>query len=209
MNEQNIEIEEIEKIKFNTLLNSFLHPRETIRYVVNTDSRLYFGILIYFYGFSTLLDKMARRDYIITILVCVFLLILAPLAGLIQVYFSAWVFSWFGRIFKGEATSDELRASILWSNVPVMMILPIAFSTTVVGADNLTSIRNFVYSNIFTIIVYWIFIIIEVTIGIWCFINMVRMISEVQKFSKWKAFLSIILPILILFIIVFIFLLIS
>ncbi|GMQ60766.1 hypothetical protein AN1V17_51690 [Vallitalea sediminicola] len=68
----------------------------------------------------------------------------------------------------------------------------------------MTSIRNFVYSNIFTIIVYWIFIIIEVTIGIWCFINMVRMISEVQKFSKWKAFLSIILPILILFISVFV-----
>lgn len=203
MSEETTAIESEER--FNPFLNSLMKPRDTIRYVVNNDATMNFWLLIYFVGLSASLDNIARRDdYSFDMIVIVLLLIFAPISGLIQVYFSAWVFSWFGRVFGGAANSEGLRASILWSSVPAIFILPISLITTIIGATNMVSLNALIHTHVILFALYWLLLIVELIIGIWCFVNLVRMISEVQEFSAGKAFLSIVLPGLILLVVVLI-----
>lgn len=185
---------------FNPVTSSLMNPRETIRYVLDKDKKLYYWILLYLYGLSLSMDNVARRDYSLSPIVIVLLFVFAPVSGLISTYFYSWIMSIFGNVFGGKASYEELRISLLWSSVPIMMIIPIAFVTFLGGATN---VKHIVYSSTFFTIGYWLLVFVEITIGIWCFVNLVRMVSEVQGFSKTKSFFSIILPAVIVLTLVF------
>ncbi|GMQ57206.1 Yip1 family protein [Vallitalea sediminicola] len=189
-------IEENENVGvFNPVMKSLMSPRDTIRFVLENESRKYYWILMYLLGFTKSMDNYAKRAYDIDVSVIVLLPMFAIISGIIYVYFTSWVMSWFGKLFGGVATLEHLRISMLWSSVPEMLILPIALVTFIGGADNL---EYLVLGNFIATVLYCILAVIEIVIGIWCFVNLVRMVSEVQEFSNGKAFLSIILPKLIL-----------
>jgi hypothetical protein len=179
----------------NPIWSSWIRPRETIKYVISNNRRQYYPLLICLYGLIRSMDYYVRSDYTINLMIVLILMVVSPVSGYIGCYLFAWIISIFGRVLEGHADNEELRLSILWSTVPMMMILPISFSIFILGADN---VYINVINNIVLLVVYWLLSVIEVVIALWVFINLVRMVSEVQGFSNGKAFLSIILPSIIL-----------
>ena len=104
------------------------------------------------------------------------------------------------RKFNGQGKSDDLRIAVLWSKVPNMVILPAILFTALVKYSEFYRFQSLVQGSFILKALAVICFIIEVVISIWCFFNLLSMISEVQQFSKWTAFITYIIPGLVIFV---------
>jgi len=199
MNEQEYYTESDED--FNPFLNSLLNPRETIRYVYNNRITDFKIPLLYFFGLDYVLSAGSRNSYNLDLIIVIIMLVMAPISGSILLYLNGFLYSLFGSIFGGEADSEDMRSAILWSKVPKLFLLPVSIFLYVIGANNM----SFLMSNFIMAILSILLFIFLTVITIWCFVNLVRMVSEIQEFSSGKAFLSIIIPGLILVLIAILF----
>lgn len=183
-------ISESEK-KFNPIWSSLMQPRETIDYVRRKDDRMYYKTLLYFFGLVVVMGNVVDDAYIVDKTFIIRLLLGAPIVGFITLYIQGWVISLFGKLFKGEAFTDELRLCILWSMVPLILYTPFSIMVFVLGAENYVTVLE---SSTALLLGYYLLTIVEGILLIWCFINLIRMVAEVQKFTKLKALGTLILP---------------
>ena len=189
MSEEAIVVEEMKGL--NPYTEALFKPREVIRYISGLHEIPFYWVLVYLTGLIAGFDNLVRDPFNLFSINVALLLLFATVTGLIQIYFGGWVISWFGKLFGGVATNADLRVAVLWSRIPVIMTMPIIIFTTIIQSENFNYL---LYTNVIVTVLFWLCIFLETLLAVWCFINLVRMISEVQDFSKTKAFLSIILP---------------
>jgi len=189
MTQENIIEEKNER--FNPLFKSLLHPRETIRYITENETNSMYYIMFYGYGLINFMDGISRNDYHLSYAMIISMLIFAPVLAYFDVYITGWLYSLFGRLLGGKATPNELRMSVLWSVAPLVLFLPFSLATFVGASENFV---YYIISNITYRRILYLTLFVEIILAVWSYINSIRMVSEVQGFSKWRAFLSMILP---------------
>lgn len=172
-------------------ISIWFKPRETIRRIVETDPGRHVVLLAALAGVGETLDRASGRslgDILPFGVVLAFGLVLGPIAGIISIYLGGALYRWSGSWLGGQATTEQVRASLAWSSVPVIAALPLwILQILMVGEEMFTTSTPRLEANPLLAILLLGIIAIEVGAAIWAFILLLNTLAEVHRFSAWKA----------------------
>ena len=103
----------------------WVQPRQTIRWIVDTDPKLHFWPLAVFYGIVRAMDLgilTGVGDQFSPAGVAGFLALVGPLAGIAGVYLAASLLGLVGRSLGGKADAVEIRAVLVWAAMPMSVL---------------------------------------------------------------------------------------
>ncbi|WP_077590452.1 Yip1 family protein [Planococcus lenghuensis] len=196
----------MEETKYHDDLNPFtaiwLRPREITRYVIEEKSSGYIWLLIALTGIAASLGNMSAPGTGESIPgwgAIILAIIFGPVAGIIGAAFAAGVFLWIGKLFQGTGTYSELFRAVAAAGIPQIWLLPLLFIWMLlspetffwqVGYEPLSGGQN----------IFWmITFLISAVVGIWGFVIQCLGVAEAHRFSGWKGFFTVLLP-LVLFV---------
>lgn len=178
--------EQPDEQQINPYLTIWTKPRMTIRTIIDRGADRELPLFIFLIGIAFMVAQMASKKVESLPFIGVLLLIVigSPLLGFMTIYingFTGWIG---GRIFKGTAYKEDIRAAYWWSNVPMifsgMIMTPLVLMKILYGGPGLYS--NPLYALYFGISSFLFFIAF-----IWSMLIFVRTYQEVQGFSFWRA----------------------
>lgn len=174
-----------------------IKPRETIRKIVDTDPTKYVILLAVSAGISQALDRASSNnigDSYSLIAILIICLIFGSIGGIISMYLGGALYRWSGSWLGGQATAEEVRATIAWSSIPIIFILPLWIPKLLIfGKDMFATTTPKLDANPFLVVFLIGFLVIEVIAGIWAFVVFLKSLGEIHNFSTWKALGSVIL----------------
>lgn len=175
----------------------WVRPKETVRYICETNVNLYIWYIYALAGFSTTLFYVTRYQIDVWLKLLLSLVLAIPV-GFIAVAISSCLVYWSGKLIKGSASYSEIRTAILWSYIPKLVSLVLFFLfASVYGFDFVQVLEQ---NPVGTPVNLWIwsYSIIEGALAIWTLVILLLGISEVQKFSVWMALLNLLIPAIII-----------
>lgn len=162
-------------------ISIWLHPRATIRRIVDSDPTKHVILLAILMGIEWALNLASSQQVGNTwslgaiLAVCT---IAGALLGVISLYAVAEIYRWFGNLGNATlATSKQVRAAIAWANVPNTSLLLLW------GLDLLTSGEK-LFKGAVPISTYDP---IDTIVSIWSFILLLNTLSEVHRSSRWAS----------------------
>lgn len=186
---------------FHPVWKSFFHPKETIQYVLtyHDNKRGQYIVLILLYGLLKTMMLFEANKYVITESEAIGSVILAPIIGIGVLYIFSWLLYGFGKIMGGVGTSRQIRVAILWSNVPIFLIISSKIATFLGGATNL---EHILHANEVVAKTLEVADRMEGLVQLACYVNLLIMIAEVEKISKIRAFLTLCLFVVVIIILI-------
>ncbi len=185
-------------------------PRATIRGIVNTDPTLYVLLLSVVGGVIQALDNASTRnagDRLALPAILMTAIVAGAIGGPIGLYVGGWLLRLTGRLLGGRAKAEEVRAAIAWSTVPVAATIPIwAIQLGVAGREMFTTETPTLDANPALWLVLIPSFVLEVILGIWAFVIVLKCLGEVHRFSAWRALASILIllaPLVLVVILIF------
>ncbi|QVL56873.1 MAG: YIP1 family protein [Simkaniaceae bacterium] len=195
-----------EKLGINPWLSIWIHPRKTIRALIEYNTNYRLIALCAIYGFQYVLQltqylSLGQGTSLLFIII-IALILSIPVGYIMFNVLSAFYF-WIGKLIKGKGSFKQVRAATYWSSVPmvltsliwiILMVLhgnslfTSGYETQLVGAAAALSMG---------------FGVLQLAIGIWGLVILLHALGEVQGFSAWMALLNIFLAGLAIFILLF------
>ncbi|MGH7923675.1 MAG: YIP1 family protein [Candidatus Binatus sp.] len=173
-------------------------PRATIRRIVDTDpTRNVFAlaaigpaISILESEWSKAMSNNANLSVLWPLWVVIYVVLAAAL-GIVSLYIGGAVWKWSGGLLGGVGSTVEVRAAIAWSSVPgiageIVLLMAILLGVPIPQATKgtLPQIDPAFYK----------FIAIELVLGLWGFVILLKTIGEVHRFSAWRALAAGLIP---------------
>lgn len=195
-----------EKLGINPWLSIWVHPRKTIRALVEYNTNYRMIALCAIYGFQYILQAiqyLSLGQGTSLILIVLFALIFSiPVGYIIFNVLSAFYF-WIGKLIKGKGRFKQIRAASYWSNVP-MVITCLMWIILMVFHGNSLFVAGYESKLIGTAAAISLgFAAVQLVIAVWGLIIMLHALGEVQGFSAWMALLNLFLAGIAIFIITF------
>jgi hypothetical protein len=188
----------------NPFLTIWTRPRATIRGIVDTNPILHVVPLAMAGGVVQTIDRAVQRnagDVLSLPAIIALAVFLGPIGGLIGLFVGGWFTRTAGRWLGGRATPEQVRAAIAWSFIPGLATIPILIvQIGFFGRELFTQSKLTVGSDGFLTLVLMATGVLEVVLGIWSFVILLKCVGEVQGFSAWKALGSLILIVLVIFV---------
>ncbi|MDJ0652156.1 MAG: YIP1 family protein [Simkaniaceae bacterium] len=194
------------KLGLNPWLSIWIHPRKTIRALVEYNTNYRLIVLCAIYGFQHILQilqylSLGQGTSLLFMLLLAFIFSI-PVGYIVFNVLSA-SYLWVGKLIKGKGSFKQIRAATYWSSVPmavsclvwiVLLVLHgsslfvAGYETKLVGP---TAAVNRGLGGL------------QLVIGIWRLIITLHALGEVQGFSTWMALLNLVLVGLAIFILPF------
>jgi hypothetical protein len=177
-------------------------PRDTMKEVFQSSPK---GVFLLFLAgaFVQVLDRAAQRhsgDSMNSLTGLIMTCIISTLIGAATYYYLVPVMlRWVGSLVGGKGTTERVRYSVAYSYIPIAYSLIIVWlpSLLLFGIENFTTNTPVVDSSTTLTLLFFLFGIIDLVIGIWAIIIFLKCLGEAHQFSAWKALLTTILSILI------------
>jgi hypothetical protein len=193
----------------------WIRPRSTIQRLIDIDGDPRILLLAGLAGIADVLNTATLRsqgDKMSLAGILGIALIAGPVKGIIQLYIGGFLLRLTGRWIGGKADSETIRAALAWGSVPIVWsLLLLPPELVIFGKEIFTSATPGIDSSMALALAMIGFGLVEATVGIWCFVVIVKGLSEVQRFSSWKAVANIILsglvivvPILVIVLLVYV-----
>ena len=192
------------QLSINPWTAMWVRPRETIRQIVQVAPGYMYPLLCFIYGFPMTMQlaqnfSLGSRFPLVVILIGA--VILAAILGALMINIGTALLSWTGKWIGGTGTFQQIRAAVAWSNMPsvvniILWVINIGFfGSRIFRSDFIET--PFVGNELSLIMLT---AIIQLVIAVWAFIIILNALAEVQGFSAWKAFLNILIPIVVIFV---------
>ena len=111
--------------------------------------------------------------------------------GVLGLFIFGAIFKWSGSLLGGVASRVEVRAALAWSQVPAITAETVLLIAVLMGVPMphatpgmLPQIDPAFYKVM----------VVEAVLGIWGFVVSLKCISEVHRFSAWRALGAILIP---------------
>lgn len=176
---------------FNPWFSIWIRPRATIQQIVETDPHKTVLLLAAAAGISRALDRASfrnlgdRAEWPVIVGAAV---VVGPVAGIIGLYVSGALVGWTGKWIGGAAPSENIRAAVAWSNVPVVWTLILWIpQLALFGQELFTSATPRLDANPLLGLTLLAFALTELTLGLWAIVIFLKCLAQVQGFSAWSA----------------------
>jgi hypothetical protein len=187
---------------FNPWLSMWTRPRRTLRRILDSNPGRHVLLLAMLLGVSGVLDNAVLRsagDALAWPTIVLIAVVAGPIGGVIGIYLWGWVVHTTGRWLKGRAAMHEVRAAIAWGNMPALWALPLYIpEIALFGQEQFTSTMPRVEASpplLFTMIGLSL---VEVVIGVWAVVTLIRSVAEAQRFGAWMGLANVLLALLVL-----------
>lgn len=185
----------------------WFHPRQTMAWIIWKDPAQQVLLLAVLAGIVQAFDNASRADMGVVSGLTVMMLF-GALGGLISLYFGGWVLRIVASFLGGTASPEESRAALAWSYVPQITLLVLAFlpmlflfgpetfhSASPIFDAKLAADATF---GLASGIILMLSGAASLVMTIWTVVILVANISVVNRFSTWRAFFTILIPVLLL-----------
>ncbi len=176
----------------NPWLQLWIHPKKTMRSILDTDSSrailwlaVIWGAISAFSGFGYLWMTNPDRENLSQIYLLVSIIIAGGFAGIIHLYLGGWLYkltsSWLG----GKGTFTDTKCVVGWSYYPFIL-------------GNIAGICSIaVIPNPWLQLAFWL---INVVIAVWGIVIFLNALGEAHRFSAWKSLLAVIIACILIFV---------
>jgi len=176
-------------------------PRPVFKYINDNSYGKYVTVLLVFAGMLDAFDR-ATTQHMGNIMPVWGVLLLCicggALFGWISYYIYAALLSWTGSWLKGEGNTDSILRVLAYALIPtVLSLIPLALKIAAYGNGVFTT-EGLPGANWSDMIFQYGIGAVNLVLNVCTLVLYVVGISEVQKFSVWKAILNLLLPILII-----------
>lgn len=180
----------------------WLHPRKTVQYVVEYKTGSFILLIAAITGIIHFLDQATIQnlgDLLNLPAILLVSLIAGPIFGVIGLYIASGIYHALSMMLGGLGTFEDSRKAFTVSSIVIVI-------GGLIWIPDLLILRhgNFISDYDFSFGQFgWsiISLIVNFAIGIWSLVVQIATISEVHRFSSWKASLVVFLPIIVLIVI--------
>lgn len=169
----------------------WLHPRDTVRHLVQTNPDHLILVLAALAGVAQMLDRAAGRSLGDTVsfpMILGLALVFGPLFGILTLYVSSILIAWTGGWIGGSAPSRHIRTAMAWAGVPVVAGLVLwVVAIPVLGDETFTTAMPRVEASLGLALFMMAWGLALFVLGVWSLILLFKSVGEVQGFSAWKA----------------------
>lgn len=194
-------------------LTIWFEPRKTIGRIVDSDPKYGVATLAMLVGLGRAPDRASAHDLGDTMslsAIAVFGVLVGPIGGLVSLYITGALVRWAGSWFNGEATSEEVRAAIAWSSVPVICALPLWIPRLILFGDELfRSSTPRLEANPLLALPLLGLAAVDIAAAIWAFVVLLNCLAEVHQFSAWRALVALLLSFLVVLVPILLFVVVS
>ena len=192
--------------RINPWVSIWREPRKTIRNIVNYYGNKYVFTLAYLtalvYNINGLNDSTPEIDTtLIDIFYPAFLKSLT--IGLMAFYFFGFLLYLSGKVFKGKATKGEVYIAMAWSSIPTISGLFLWIPKLLLFGKEWFNENSDLWDNELYLYPALFIILLDVVLLFYGTAIFIIALSEVQGFSKWKAFFSSLVVFIIIAILMF------
>ena len=181
----------------NLLLVIWTKPKATLEFILLNRIKTYTILLFVLGGIANSITKAQvniAEHSTLSITILIFAVILGGLLGLLFYYVYAALLSWTGNWLDGKATINQFASVLAWSLIPSICTLILLVPKYIIFGDKTFTIDTNELNQL-SLILYYLFIVIETLLSIWSIIILISGVSLIQGFTIWKALLNSILPI--------------
>ena len=181
----------METTPMNPWFSMWLHPRRTIRRIVETNPDRLVLLLAAVGGIVEALinassdskgENMSLQAILLTALIG------GPLMGVIGLWLGGALLRWTGGWIGGQADSRRIRATLAWANVPLVWSLLLWIPALLLfGAELFATATPILDASTMLSGLYMVFSFGIGIVSIWAFVVFLHALGEVQGFSAWKA----------------------
>ena len=186
-----------------TWIGILFQPRATIRKIIETQPSkhvILLGALVGIYQFLNNASGNNLGESMPLFAILGLAITAGPIAGIAGVYLGGALFWWTGKLLKGQASPQEVRAAFAWSSVPSVLMLPLVAVEIFIMREALFSERELILSgspsvDLFLAILLFAMGLAMIVASIWQLVLLVKCLSEVNGFSAWRALATLLLPV--------------
>ena len=192
----------METTPLNPWFSMWLHPRRTIRQIVETNPDRLVLLLAAVGGIVEALinassdskgENMSLQAILLTALIG------GPLMGVIGLWLGGALLRWTGGWIGGQADSRRIRATLAWANVPLVWSLLLWIPALLLfGAELFATATPILDASTMLSGLYMVFSFGIGIVSIWAFVVFLHALGEVQGFSAWTALLNMLLAFLVI-----------
>lgn len=167
----------MENENINPWVNIWVHPRKTLRAILNSDPKkiiiwiaLLSGILSGLAYILSLWAEFPQKPLFHGIVFIFAVLVVAALMNVVFLYFGGWLYKLTGSWLNGKGSFTDLKCAIGWSNYPFMTF----------------SILNILY--FLSLSLPWLQVILSLCMLVvmaWGFVIYISLINEAHQFTSW------------------------
>jgi len=176
-------------------LSMLVQPAATIRQIVDFDPQFYVMLLACLYGINSIMgagigDPNSKVSYVILLPVA---LIAGPIAGIIFISLASAAIRSSAQLFRGVASEHETQAALAWSLLPQIYTLPLTCAVAIAVAPdfNIAKTRLAVAAVL-------VFLVASLVAQLWSFVLWLFAIAEVNQFTLWDAFFTLLISMMIM-----------
>ena len=191
----------METMPLNPWFSMWLHPRRTIRQIVETNPERLVLSLAAVGGFVEGLTNMAsdsKGDDMSLRAILLATLIVGPIMGIVGLWVGGFLLRWTGGWIGGQADSRRIRATLAWANVPLVWSLLLWIPAILLfGLELFTEATPVLDASAQLAGLHLVFSVGIGIISLWSFVAFLHALGEVQGFSAWRSLLNSFLALLV------------
>lgn len=186
----------------NPWISIWTKPRATMKEIFQSSPK---GVFLLFLigALVQVLDRAAQRhsgDSMSSLTELMMISLFGSLIGAaIYYYLIPVLLRWVGSKLGGRGTTERVRYAVAYSYIPIAYSLLIVWLPCLFlfGIENFTTNTPVVDSSTTLTLLFFLFSIVDLVIGIWAIIIFLKCLGEAHQFSAWKALFTSILSVLI------------
>lgn len=182
--------------------NIWFSPREIFSYITKNENDSFTYILLFLVGINRGFSQAILKnsgDNLPLLAIVLISIIIGGLFGWISYYIFAALLSWTGEWLGGKGDTKSILRMLAYAMIPSILSLLLLIPQLSIAGEGLFQSNFDIFSlDLFSIYIYYISFFISTTLGIWSLVLYVIGLSEVQKFSVWKAIANILIATLVI-----------
>lgn len=182
-------------------------PRSIFLFLHVHDYDRFLYVLLFFAGVSRTIDRAVVKsmgDQYPVSTIIIMSVFMGGLVGLLTFYLYAAMLSWTGKWVGGRVRAKALYRVLAYALLPSILFLTVQIPMILLfGRDYFQFDFLFNDPSAFRFSIYIASIVIQVILGGWSIVLLVIGVSETQEVSIGKAILNVLLPMLIVFVPIF------
>ena len=191
----------METMPLNPCFSMWLHPRRTIRQIVETNPEHLVLSLAAVGGFIEGLTNMAsdsKGDDMSLRAILLASLIVGPIMGIVGLWVGGFLLRWTGGWIGGQADARRIRATLAWANVPLIWSLLLWIPALLLfGRELFTAATPVLDASARLAGLHLVFSVGIGIVSLWSFVAFLHALGEVQGFSAWRSLLNSFLALLV------------
>ncbi len=182
--------------------NIWFSPREIFSYITKNEYDSFTYILLFLVGINRGFSQAILKnsgDNLPLLAIVLISIIIGGLFGWISYYIFAALLSWTGEWLGGKGDTKSILRMLAYAMIPSILSLLLLIPQLSIAGEGLFQSKFDIFSlDLFSIYIYYISFFISTTLGIWSLVLYVIGLSEVQKFSVWKAIANVLIATLVI-----------